>query len=232
LVVDDLLASEEIVVKPLSRVLREIGLFSGATVLGNGSLALILDVAALAALAGVTVAETRGAPAVVEPASSSEDGLRFLVFAGAGPDGAAERMAMPLEQVERIESVAARSIESVGEHLVLQHRGEALAVDDPDGLLGRVASGSEDREVTMLICREGSGAETGAPNPANHPSVRRSGMVVGSASHVAAGTMLRPLASLGGECRMALIEGRLTRVRDAFARGPGRPDVADLREVA
>src|SRR6185437_12087433 len=59
LVVDDLLAPEEIVVKPLSTVLREIGLFSGATVLGNGTLALILDVAATAACAGVKPVEER-----------------------------------------------------------------------------------------------------------------------------------------------------------------------------
>jgi two-component system chemotaxis sensor kinase CheA len=53
LVVDDLKAPEEIVVKPLSSDLREIGVFSGATVLGNGTLALILDVAAIGARAGV-----------------------------------------------------------------------------------------------------------------------------------------------------------------------------------
>ena len=57
LVVDDLLAPEEIVVKPLSAVLREIGLFSGATVLGNGTLALILDIGATAARAGVKPTE-------------------------------------------------------------------------------------------------------------------------------------------------------------------------------
>ena len=43
------MSPEEIVVKPLSPVLREVGLFSGATVLGNGTLALILDVGATAA---------------------------------------------------------------------------------------------------------------------------------------------------------------------------------------
>jgi two-component system chemotaxis sensor kinase CheA len=43
LVVDGLADPEEIVVKPLSAVLKDIGLFSGATVLGNADLALILD---------------------------------------------------------------------------------------------------------------------------------------------------------------------------------------------
>ena len=49
LIVDDLLDPQEIVVKPLSRVLRASGVFSGASVLGNGQLALILDIAGLAA---------------------------------------------------------------------------------------------------------------------------------------------------------------------------------------
>ena len=52
LVVDGLADPEEIVVKPLSAVLKKIGLFSGATVLGNGELALILDPGAIAARVG------------------------------------------------------------------------------------------------------------------------------------------------------------------------------------
>ena len=52
-------------VKPLSAVLREIGLFSGATVLGNGTLALILDVGATAARAGVKPVEEESEEAEV-----------------------------------------------------------------------------------------------------------------------------------------------------------------------
>src|SRR5208337_3833594 len=55
LVVDGLADPEEIVVKPLSSVLKEIGLYSGATVLGNADLALILDPSAIAAKSGIHV---------------------------------------------------------------------------------------------------------------------------------------------------------------------------------
>ncbi len=102
LVVDELMSPEEIVVKPLSAVLRENGLFSGATVLGNGTLALILDVAAIAARAGVKPVEDessepdRDAPAV-------QVGEPFLIF----EERTRERTALPLDVVERIESVAA-----------------------------------------------------------------------------------------------------------------------------
>ena len=53
LVVDGLADPEEIVVKPLSAVLKKIELFSGATVLGNAELALILDLGAIAQRAGI-----------------------------------------------------------------------------------------------------------------------------------------------------------------------------------
>src|ERR1039457_171727 len=62
LVVDGLADPEEIVVKPLSAVLKDIGLYSGATVLGNADLALILDPGAIAMKAGVAMsAEDEGA---------------------------------------------------------------------------------------------------------------------------------------------------------------------------
>ena len=80
LVVDDLLAPEEIVVKPLSAVLKEIGLFSGATVLGSGMLALILDVAATAARAGVKPVEEESKEAEVLEGNTEGAEVSLLVF--------------------------------------------------------------------------------------------------------------------------------------------------------
>jgi two-component system chemotaxis sensor kinase CheA len=112
LVVDDLKAPEEIVVKPLSAELREIGVFSGATVLGTGALALILDVAAIGTRAGVrpvseertivSAERTQAGTAQIELESSMviyETGKRGLAEGGNG-----EQMAMPLRSVERIEA--------------------------------------------------------------------------------------------------------------------------------
>ena len=111
LVVDDLMSPEEIVVKPLSPVLREIGLFSGATVLGNGTLALILDVGATAARAGVKPVEEEGVEMDAEQAAiRRKRASLFLVF----EDRARERTALPLDVVERIESVPLERIEYAG----------------------------------------------------------------------------------------------------------------------
>ncbi len=66
LVVDGLADPEEIVVKPLSAVLKNIGLYSGATVLGNADLALILDPGSIALKAGVTMNSEEEVAARVE----------------------------------------------------------------------------------------------------------------------------------------------------------------------
>src|SRR5262249_24205540 len=81
LVVAGLISPEERVVKPLSPVLREIGMFSGARVLGNGTLALILDVGATAARAGVKpIEEERVGMGAGEAATQEAIGESFLIF--------------------------------------------------------------------------------------------------------------------------------------------------------
>ena len=139
LVVDDLKAPEEIVVKPLSSVLREIGVFSGATVLGNGLLAMILDIAATGARAGVRTI-------MAEPEKVWEAGLQatarlatpllelessMVVF----EMRAGEPMAMPLNLVERIETVPISEIEFAAGQAVLQYRGELLPLEDDGEVL-------------------------------------------------------------------------------------------------
>ena len=174
LVVDDLLSPEEIVVKPLSPVLREIGLFSGATVLGNGTLALILDVGATAARAGVKPVEQEieltGREREVEDAASES----FLIF----EDVRRERTALPLDVVERIESVPLNRIEYAGGRPLLQYRGELLPLEDRGEVLAELAAGGGERLATVLIC--GAAARGG----------RRCGMVVRQVLDVSQGTAL------------------------------------------
>src|ERR1019366_7596357 len=104
------MAPEEIVVKPLSPVLREIGLFSGATVLGSGSLAMILDIAAVGMRAGVrsltqeVVASEKAAAIATGPVVAASSS--FLIFEDQWSGERMERLALPLSVVVRIESVA------------------------------------------------------------------------------------------------------------------------------
>jgi len=124
LVVDEINDTEEIVVKPLGKQLKGIATFAGATIMGDGRVALILDVLGLAQQARV-VNETRDR-ALVEKATTVREkskGLQtFLLFRN--PDGG--RMAIPLSLVARLEEFERSAVEKTGSQYVVQYRGEIL----------------------------------------------------------------------------------------------------------
>jgi two-component system chemotaxis sensor kinase CheA len=214
LVVDDLMASEEIVVKPLSAVLREIRLFSGATVLGNGTLALILDVAALAARAGVKPAQGEMAAPVAVAPDVAIDGS-FLVFEGRRR----ERMALPLNVVERIESVRLAQIEYAGDRALLRYGGELMPLRDDGRVLDELSTEETqalETMVTILICRETIARGR-----------QRFGMVVRQVFDISPGTLMDSDAAVDG-MDLVLVKERLTVV----CREVGAKDAAELQEVA
>jgi len=121
LVVDEILASQEIVVKPLADALKQTAVFSGATILGDGRVALILDVPGLARHSGVAgstigarAAATRGAVDV------AHDPAQTFVLFRLRDDW---RVAIPISGVARLEELPRASIERVGERGVVQYRG-------------------------------------------------------------------------------------------------------------
>jgi two-component system chemotaxis sensor kinase CheA len=219
LVVDDLMSPEEIVVKPLSPVLREIGLFSGATVLGNGTLALILDVGATAARAGVKPIEEESAGEDESVAAVQEaSGESFLIF----EDRARERTALPLDMVERIESVPLERIEYAGGRPLLQYRGELLSLKDEGDVLPELEAArqqGEEAQATVLICGDnGFGGER-----------RAAGIVVRRVLDVSTGKVLeRETASDGTEMELVLVKEKLTLVRRTL----GAKAAAAWQEVA
>ena len=200
LVVDDLVSPEEIVVKPLSAVLREIGVFSGATVLGNGTLALILDVGATAARAGVRPAEEEMIELkTIEAATKEAQAIALLIF----EDRPRERTALPLSVVERIESVPLRQIEYAAGRAMLQYRGELLPLRDAGKVLLEMEAEEtrrEDAVVTVLICG-GVGGERRL----------RFGMVVRKVLDVTEGTLLDGESAVDG-LDLALVKEKLTVV--------------------
>jgi two-component system chemotaxis sensor kinase CheA len=126
LVVDSIEASQEIVVKPLGEPLRQISVFAGATILGDGRVALILDVPGLARHEGMAVRAGRSAlPSAVEdaPAGAEIFAPRTLVLCRAG---ARWTVAIPQEQIARLEEIPARKVERLGDRAVVQYRGGIL----------------------------------------------------------------------------------------------------------
>jgi len=124
LVVDDVNDTEEIVVKPLRKQLNTGKTFAGSSIMGDGKVALILDVLGLAQRASV-VGQTRDRAAaenIPETAETARETQTFLLFAGAGDS----RMAIPLNALARLEEFPISQLEISGTQWVTQYRGQIL----------------------------------------------------------------------------------------------------------
>jgi two-component system chemotaxis sensor kinase CheA len=254
LVVDDLKAPEEIVVKPLSAELREIGVFSGATVLGDGTLALILDVAATGARAGVrpVAEEIKVAGAELAQAATTQIEMESsMVIYETGKhefpeDENGEQMAMPLSAVERIECVPLSEIEYAGGRAVLQYRGELIPLEDEGEVLREMSAAKGTTAVRVAEAERwargrGAGAESAEADGSTATvliclrsearGVRRVGMVVRRVLDVSAGTLLAADAAACEE-QLAMVKNRVTTVHREFAQQVDGPTMAILKEVA
>jgi two-component system, chemotaxis family, sensor kinase CheA len=125
IVVDAVFHTEEIVVKPLSSKLRHISMFSGNTILGDGSVIMIIDPNGIAQSFGGTVTSqfiNETAVDETRSATAEEGKTSLLVFRA----GSSQPKAVPLALITRLEEVEANKIElSNGRHMV-QYRGQLM----------------------------------------------------------------------------------------------------------
>ena len=123
LVVDLIHDTEEIVVKPLDKHLKEIGSFAGATVMGDGKVALILDVVGLAETARVALEKNQSFVDHKEGTDLSDEySHTLLLFSVADED----QYALPLSLVSRLETFPASAVEQAGNREVIQYRGTIM----------------------------------------------------------------------------------------------------------
>jgi two-component system, chemotaxis family, sensor kinase CheA len=126
LVVDEINDTEEIVVKPLSKQLKSINTYAGATIMGDGKVALILDVMGLAQRANV-IGEVRDrAVADKEQQSSGAVGSgerNAVLLFQCGENG---RMAIDLALVARLEEFRCDTVEIAADREVVQYRGQIM----------------------------------------------------------------------------------------------------------
>ncbi len=121
--VDNVLHTEEIVIKPVSSILRHVSMFSGTTILGDGSVIMIIDPNSMAQAMAVSL--TSGAAheeAQKAVASKGGQSMSLIVFRA----GSAEPKAVPLSLVTRLEVFDAERIERVTGHDLVQYRGSLM----------------------------------------------------------------------------------------------------------
>jgi two-component system chemotaxis sensor kinase CheA len=205
LVVDGLADPEEIVVKPLSAVLKDIGLYSGATVLGNADLALILDPGSIAQKAGVnmTAEEEAAHKAGAETEADVAKSMEYLLV-----EAAERQAAVPLADVLRIEQLKVKRIEYIGYRPVLNFEGQLLPIEDSGGVLAAV-QGDPEAQIIVVVCREGN---------------RHVGIAVSHVLDVAAGGDLFEAGTNLRTSGVTLLKNRVTGVVDLGGVPPLPPE--------
>jgi two-component system chemotaxis sensor kinase CheA len=204
LVVDEINDTQEIVVKPLRKQLKGIKTFAGASIMGDGKIALILDVMGVAQRSGV-VSETRDralAEKAAETAGKLADKQTFLLFVGPGD----ARMALPITALDRLEEMPTSQLEHSGKQWVAQYRGRILPLIHLRHALEERRRGAravvEDKEgsISVLVCHI-KGESVGIV-------VERIVDIVEDAAE------MRYPASRAGVLYSAVINGRVTELLD------------------
>ncbi len=134
IIVDRVFDTEEIVVKPVAPILRHVTMFSGNTILGDGSVIMILDPNGIARATGVAAGgESKTFNTAPTETNRSGERVSMLLFRANGD----QRMAVPLGLVARLEDVEREKIETASGAPVMQYRGKlmplvALSQHDPE----------------------------------------------------------------------------------------------------
>jgi two-component system chemotaxis sensor kinase CheA len=206
LVVDQVHDTEEVVVKPLGKHLKGVSIYAGATILGDGRVALILDVPGLAQRACVAPDAEASNPARLGLVQKDADHESKSLLVVEGPNE--ERLAIPLSDVARLEKFPRSAVEMTGDREVLQYRDEILPLVRIPDLLpdARQASQAKAEESmtsenfqVVVCCRNGHAF----------------GLVVNRIFDVVEHTIAKlgnSRHSAGAPC--AVIQGRVTRILD------------------
>jgi two-component system chemotaxis sensor kinase CheA len=158
LVVEEISDTAEIVVKPLGRMLKNVEAFAGATIMGDGRVALILDVMGIANHVGITSRERGGSRVANTSDATLVDGderRRLLLFSLAD-----RRVGLPLDLVARLEEFPASHIEIAGHRPVVQYREEIMHLVDLAEQLGIFVDRSE-ATTRQVVVYNHSGVSVG-----------------------------------------------------------------------
>jgi two-component system chemotaxis sensor kinase CheA len=210
LVVDAIRDTEEIVVKPLQQQLKGISAFAGAAIMGDGRVALVLDVVGLAQRAGVIsgaishALSEEEAPAQ-QPGPEQQPLLLFSPTSGG-------QMAIPLSLVARLEEFPRSRLEELGSRQVVQYRGEILPLINVSHELDHLAGRS-----TQAYQDAGAVAET-VPVVVYAENDERFGLVVGKILDIVNDPVtVRSSASRRGALFTSVVQERVTEFIDVAA---------------
>lgn len=140
IIVDKIYDAEEIVVKPVSSLLRDIAIFAGNTILGDGSVIMILDPNGIAQSAGeIQVADQQALESAEARTESDEDRVALLIFRADG----LQPKAVPLGLIARLEEIDFDAVEFSNGRAMVQYRGTLMPLLTIDESIGFPETGKK-----------------------------------------------------------------------------------------
>ncbi|MBD2353344.1 chemotaxis protein CheA [Tolypothrix sp. FACHB-123] len=204
LVVDTIEDIFDIVVKPLGQQLKTVSVFAGATILGDGKVALIIDVVGLAKQTGVSEKQQQiTSISVADIPDAPSDRQMVLLFTG--PEAAP--MGIPLTKALRLEKIPATAVEQVANHYVFRHHQQILPLID----LHNIFSDRHQRQLELVT----ETLEIAIVSPHSKLSV---GLVVDRIVDIVAESLtITGIPSRPGILFCTLIQGQITEIIDIDA---------------
>ncbi|CDI02558.1 CheA signal transduction histidine kinase [Candidatus Competibacter denitrificans Run_A_D11] len=208
LVVDQINDTQEIVVKPLDKVLQDIPVFAGATIMGDGRVALILDVLGIAQQAHIlSESHDQGISAQLREARARAAERQTLLLVRSPGNS---RLAIPLAPVSRLEEIPVDQVESAGDVDVVQYRGQILPLIHLRDIL------SERRSFNRLAEAGGAAADTNLLQAIVFgDGVRQVGLIVDEILDIIQDVFeVKGRATRNGVSGTLVIQGRVTELFD------------------
>lgn len=146
LIVDRVVDTQEIVVKPLDSFIGAVGVYAGATILGDGTVAMILDVGGIASRAKLSLDEVAAADQASVQQVVTEEEIVLLVDAGS-----AGLVAVPVYEIERIEEIAAGEVQQLLARPVIQYREAVVELVTVSELLGDASDLPQTGQLRFLV---------------------------------------------------------------------------------
>lgn len=147
LIVDEVLGTEEIVVKSMHPYLNDLGVYAGATVMGDGRVALILDVMGIAKHGNADVEKTEEVRQEITEQEANDASQSMLLF----KYGKKEQFAISLNMVSRIERVKEEQFEEIGDKEFITIDGVSTQVVHLDNMLDISEFDDSQKETFLLL---------------------------------------------------------------------------------
>ena len=150
LIIDEIIGTEEIVVNPLHSIVKPLKIYSGTTIMGDGAVALILDVNGISEHTQIKFSSHSEIKFQKGNLENTSDTHRVLLF----KSGKKEQFAIPLILLRRVEIIAPKKIQEIGDKSYISLNGQTTLIIRLESLLNVSPLMEEEKKMYLLLPKQ------------------------------------------------------------------------------